>query len=343
MKKNIFIAVSLFLLGFLLGVKPLQGKKLISLPEVAHPFSFIVDKDQMFVSDGLPTLHYYSLKELKYVKPLAQKGIGPKEVDITQLLTIHPDYLFVYLNNRKAMYFSRKGDFIREFRVFNFRDLAPVGSNFVGRRAVRAQNNGSAYEYSIYTYDHKDFIYKKLIYYYEFPRPGRSGGKEDYPVVHDDVFYTVYDDKVFIADTSRGLFVDIFDQNGTQFERVKLLQFDKIKVSDQFKNDFMETVKKQAEFEIIQSMNNIVFPEYFPAFYRFAVGKNKIYFLTYRKKDNKREVIISDWKGKLLKKTWVPWIESGPFFNFSIWNNKFYYITENEDTEEWELHVEEIK
>jgi hypothetical protein len=88
---------------------------------------------------------------------------------------------------------------------------------------------------------------------------------------------------------------------------------------------------------------NFYFPEYFPGFYRFAVDKGKVYFLTYNRKGDQRELIVTDFNGKVLKQSYVPWVENEVYTNFSISNDMFYYIMENDETEEWELHVTDIK
>jgi len=327
-----------------LGVSSLPGKKLLSLTESAWPFQIIVEKDQVYVADNRPMIHYYSLKGSKPAKQLVRAGEGPGEAIFPSDIALFPDYIFAYQTNWKVMYFSRKGDFLKEFRVGRFRRICPVGNNFMAIKTVAGQKTGSTgYEYSIYSYENKEMKYKKLVYYYELPPQAKKGNKPDYKVIHDDVFHIIYDNKVFIADSKRGLFVDIFDSNGKDFGRVHIYDFEPVKVSEESKKKFFEYIDSSSGDDEITSMYNYVFPEYYPAFYRFAVDKNKLYFLTYLKKDNKREVIIADWKGKFLKRTWVPWVENAVFFNFSIWNNKFYYVIENEEADEWELHVEDIK
>jgi hypothetical protein len=137
--------------------------------------------------------------------------------------------------------------------------------------------------------------------------------------------------------------VAVFDSKGKEINRVNLLEVDKIKMTEQYKKELMERAKRQPSYKMIESMYNIIFPEYFPGFYRFAVDNGKVYFLTYLRKDDKREMIIADLKSKKFKRTFVPWVENGVHTNFSIVNDKFYYIKENEEEEVWELHMETIK
>jgi hypothetical protein len=92
-----------------------------------------------------------------------------------------------------------------------------------------------------------------------------------------------------------------------------------------------------------------LFPEHFPPIRTMDIDNNHIYVKTFKKTGTKEEYIIMDLKGKMLKKTFVPqtvkpWVMSlmmGIRLE-TIYNGKIYYIQENEE-EEWELFVQEIK
>jgi len=175
MKKSIRVIFSFFLVVLFLGVIPLPAKKLLSLPEVIWPFEIFVDKNQLYVSDAKSMLHYYSLKDFRYLKQISQKGVGPKETSALPIVTISTDNICIYDFIGKCMYFSRNGDYLKEFRVGRFRRLYPIGKNFVGLKVMQANNkNNIGHEYSIYTYENKEMKYTKLIYYYELPLQKRS-------------------------------------------------------------------------------------------------------------------------------------------------------------------------
>jgi len=342
MKKTLFVTIFICLLFLFLDVKPLPAKKLLSLPELAHPFRIIVYSDQLFVFDRTPSLHLYSLKDFRYVKEISRKGSGPSEIDGRPFLTISRDSLFVSVTNRKGMFFSRNGDYLSEFKITALDEVAQVGKNFFGLKMKNTKKNTTIYEYSIFACEKWKMIPKKPVYSFESAPDKWTGNKLDFNVFNEQKFAAVFEDKIFIADATRGLFVDIFDSSGESVGHVNL-SFEKSKVTNRFKYDLIESAKKEPNWETVNSMINIIFPEYFPAFYRFCVDTDRIYFLTYAEKNNRREVIISDWKGKLLKKSDVPLIPFDTLTHFAINKNKFYYIKENEDTDEWELHVEDIK
>ena len=84
-------------------------------------------------------------------------------------------------------------------------------------------------------------------------------------------------------------------------------------------------------------MFNITFPEYFPPFRLFNVADEKIYAFLYQTENNRRRMLIFDFKGNLIKKGTIISGYSGVIFD-----NHYYYLKENEDSEMWELHREKL-
>jgi len=76
----------------------------------------------------------------------------------------------------------------------------------------------------------------------------------------------------------------------------------------------------------------------------FLIADGKIYVQTFKREKNKSEFYIFDLDGKLIRKVMAPFRESELLcaYPYTIANGKIYQVTENEDTEEWELHIDEI-
>jgi hypothetical protein len=77
-----------------------------------------------------------------------------------------------------------------------------------------------------------------------------------------------------------------------------------------------------------------------------VVTGNKIYVLTF--KENKAEddeCMILDLKGKRLKRIFLPLKMSTPIlpYPYMIHEGSLYQVVEDEEEEEWALHVTEIK
>jgi hypothetical protein len=321
---------------------PVQAKKLASLPEVGKPLYMAVDNGQIIITDLTISVHVYSLKDFKYQFRLSRRGEGPGEYLIPPLLYTDPGYIYLFSIN-KGIFFSRTGKLIREVKTPSKTIMmAPVGKNFICRIEKYNERTQNYYnDFSIYTPSKEDLEYKTMMFYYEYPPRQMRGGKWDYNMVREFKDFVIYQDNVFIGDAGRGLFVETFDSSGNKINRIHL-KAEKLKVTEEYKKNYMSLLETDPTYQAVGSQYNLIFPEYFPGFYRFSVNDGKVYFLTYKKMGKSREVIVTDLKGKELKRTSVPWIENEISINYSIDNGKFYYLEENEETEEWELHMVEI-
>jgi hypothetical protein len=92
-------------------------------------------------------------------------------------------------------------------------------------------------------------------------------------------------------------------------------------------------------------------PDFLPWIRNIIVSGNKIYLQTYNQKDSKIEYVIMDFKGNNQKSVFLPKVILAPLAGrvlgssirfFDIENDKFYYIVENVEEENWEVHVKKI-
>jgi len=327
------------------------AKKLGNMPEVSVPIHIRVDNNQVYIADNQANVHFYSIKgqNLTYQKQIAHRGSGPAESPLIPSLFLCKSYLFLH-SIGKCMFFSRNGDYIKEFRVSPGIGslITPVGGNIVVCKKTPSKKS-YIFDFSIGECStKKTFELRKTIYVGVLNKLGQTGNKISYNPFPSFIFHNVFDNKVFVGDSTRGLYVEIFDVNGKKINQVNL-EVERIKVSDEIKSATEDEFKKSQYWGQFNSINQIVFPDYFPAFCRFAVDDGKIYFITYNRKnpldpkDKSREIIIANWKGKLLKQTFITIDPRGEYDPFYINKGKFYYVVDNVETEEWELHVEDIK
>lgn len=342
--ENMKITV-LFIMIVVIFIIPVYSKKLGALPELEKPNEMLVNNGQLIISDKKIKVHLYSLKDLKYLKQITRKGEGPGECRFIPLFWVGQDYIYLF-NPGKCMFFSRNGEYKKEFRIpeKNISLIAPFGKDYVVQRhGKNPRKNMYTSEISVESYSkEKGLQYKKLIFYNEYPPREKKGGKIANPYPREFFGFIIFNEKVLVADSKWGLFAEIYNYDGNRISQINL-DIEKTKVTEKFKADFWEIVKQSNQWAQVKEFYYIDFPEYFPAIYKVEVDKGKIYFVTYKQNQNKREIIITDWQGNLLKRTYVPWGENTILKYFSIENDKFYYLDQNEDTEDWELHMEEIK
>jgi hypothetical protein len=166
----------------------------------------------------------------------------------------------------------------------------------------------------------------------------------------------VYDNKIFVEESPRGFFIEVFDKDGNKLYQIEK-KYKKIKVTDTHKKDAVaklkeEPIVKAQGYENIKNAVKFNFFDFLPAIKDILVANQRIYIQTFNKKDSRDEFVIMDLKGVILNRVYLPtgqiprllvqFLGLGPKF-YSIYNNKIYYLKENVEDEEWELYVTAIK
>jgi len=342
MKKSKLIGLVILLLSWA-AVTPLSARKLGNMPELSHYSTFYVYKNRLFAMDPQVHVDIYSLKPFRYIKQASRKGAGPGESIRSPSIMIYPDYLYLYRLG-KCMFFSHDGDYIKEYRIPkpHLHHFAPLGDNFFTHN-ITNDKTASNHELSICTYSKKEGIkHKKIVYIYVFPIQKKKDNKIPYSPFKKFVRYSIVEDKIFIPDPDRGMFAEIYDFNGNRLSRINL-DYEKIKISEENKKKIKDILESIQAYRDTVDMYYLDMPDYYPSYQYATLDNGKVYFLTYYKKGQMREIIIADWKGKFIKRSYVPALTDIEVVSCAISNNKFYYIYENEETEEWELHAEDIK
>jgi hypothetical protein len=349
-----FILVIILLIFTSPGFPAILG----SLPEVLKPDNITVYEDELFVVEGAE-ISIYSLKDLILKKKFGKKGEGPGELMVTpgffNKVSVFPDYIFV-LGFNKVIFFSREGKYIKEIKKSMYIFLAaPIGENFV----VRSYKQGDdKLLYNAIAICNSKFEEIKELYRQKDLQQGAPPNAQ-LDIVPDLIYYGVYDDKIFIDRSPDGFIVDVFDSHGKKLYQVEQ-DYEKIKVTSdhekeiihRFKQDpnIKSSIQRRGGWEALKKILNINFPDFFPAVQELEITGEKIYIRTFKLKENKSEYVVVDLKGNIIKRVYLPRVDNVPFMSkiigaklHTIYDDKLYYLLENEDEENWELYVEEIK
>lgn len=334
-KSNIWTGkVLLLLLLFVFaGQVRLFAKKSASLPELMQPFMISTNDSHLYVADN-ETIFIYFLNTFKFIKKVGKRGEGPGEFKLGPLIRSYANFLSAS-DMGKIIIYSLNGKLLREERMppkFAFSNFVyPVGNNF----AVFQPNRTSGNLFFTITLLDNEFNFIK-----ELARVKRSLAKRgSFEPITDYFRHEVLNDRIYIADSSKGFYIDVFDSNGTKQYTIDK-KYEKIKITDQVKQDIEKEMDSSKLDRMIKKRSRIVYKEYFPAIQHFRVNGGKIYVFTYKEKGTKQEVVILDLKGSIQKRVFVTKPEGRLF---SISNNTYYYLLENETKEEWELHLENLQ
>jgi len=351
------MAITVFLV---LGLtKPAEGllpqdnaPRIIPLPELEEPGQICVENGRVYVLDKRDII-VYDLKDGRLIRRIGKIGQGPGEFTMGPLrLTVLSDRL-VISDFRKIKFFTLDGEYTSEIKepgFMGFYPFLPIGKNYVGFPMER-RDDGSLSPAAGCIYD-KDLKLKKK-FYGELPmappppppRGSQPPAKKTVKLIFRDYAdYAVYGNKIFVADSRKGLFIAIFDENGDLLSEIRH-SVEKVKVPKSYLEAVIKERKASKYWDSIYSHQNPVVPDFFPDFVGFKIDGGRIYVITPAQKSGLYEVIVMDFKGQILEKSFrfpiKPNFEVPESFSLSydVEGNKFVWFAYNDAKETFELHV----
>jgi hypothetical protein len=316
------------------------GEKILHLEKVLKPYQLVIDSDTAYICEEFE-VHIYSMSNNTLLKSFGRKGEGPGEFSFAYPLFLSEGQIFYWQIN-KVMYFSKMGDFIREKRLAKrINRLVPVQENFVGTIIdFETKDEQSSFKYCLFD---KDFnTIRKLesdLYLGRLIKNIRKRDKKiDRHLPRCTKRYFVYENKIFLGDPGEGIYFNVYNHQGKLDYKIDL-QPPRERVTEEYIKEYMDKQKESKNWERNKNRYNYIFAKYFPAFQWFKIADDKIYLIKHQILQNCKPIIVLDLQGKILGESTIP--EVGVDLS-AFSGNWFYYITENEDEEVWELHREEI-
>jgi len=322
---------------------PVYGKQIFQLPEVIKPFRIYVDEHSIYVGDGA-LIYIFSKKDGRIQKKFGKAGEGPQEFklypEFSPELDIRKEGILVNSVGRIS-YFSKSGDFKWEkkrpgYAAENFNRLQ--GKKIIGQRVIR---DGDILYVTLSIFD-LDFSnpmeFHRHKYYLQSSRynPIQRG-------IYISNFY-ITAGEVFVGGGINSGSIHVYDQTGKKL-RIIRPPFEKVPFTKKNKQAWIDSYTSNDEYkrQYERLKKFFDYPEFFPLFQNFIVADNRIYIQTFKRneKQETNECFILDLEGKLIKKIWIPLVEFWDFTPnpYTIRDRKLYQFLENQDSEEWELHI----
>lgn len=352
MKKFLLLAIMLLYVSFIMGMgtNPLK--------QILKPDSLLVSNEYVYILEG-PKCHIYMEKDNKIIRVIGKPGAGPGEVKLGPGFPLNSGLLNdgnIYLEGMsKIILYSKKGDYLKEIRkkgrIFK---SSPLGENFVGVRFT--SDKESKKNYLSLALFNKDYAFQKELLKHEI-----LDNDTDIEMIVDSIHYSVYKNKIYIEDSTKGFCISVYNQEGKEINKIKkdvsFIELNKIAkrwLLNSFKNDdFIKMmVKRDGGWKRFEKKMKFIYPKHFPAIQDIYVANERIYVLTFASnRDNTKEkFIIMDLKGKILKESFLPVpIKSnylskmmGKDNKFYGFNKEFYYYLE-EDEEDESFKLKKIK
>ena len=154
-------------------------------------------------------------------------------------------------------------------------------------------------------------------------------------MVSDCYGFRVFGDKIFVGDSSKGYFLEVYDCDGKKLYEIEK-EYAPVLLNDEYRKKRTEEISALASYTRYKDFVVIEDREQYPAFRDFTVTDEKIYVYTYEEIDDKQEIHILDLQGNFESARHVPQADVRV-----IHHDMYYYMMKNEDGE-WELHSIDI-
>jgi len=334
----------IFLLIILLLVFSAHAKKIADLPDLMKPQIMDMSSDKLFISEGT-TIYVYSLKDFSLLKKFGKAGEGPREFKVNpfgppMIIFVFNKKLYVSSDAKLSTY-TLNGEFISEQKVPPFRIFIPVKDKFVASGTAQGEDKKMYLNMGLYD---KDLNLLKELY-----RSDMSIGPNFNWIFPNTDFTTLpYQARIYVVVGKAGFVIDVFDLQGKKLYTITK-DYTPLKVPGDYKDKVLKWFKNNPNFKQFYEffIQRLSFKERFPPIRTMLVESNKIYVVTYQQKNDLSEIIIMDLKGKELKKKYVPIVGiPGNLWDspiFTIKNQQYFTLIENDDEEVWELHKVDLK
>ncbi len=319
-----------------------EAKFIGVLEDILQPGSIKVYKGKAYITEK-EAVHIVSLETGKLLKSFGKKGEGPGEFRRAPKIRISGNSLIVNTWG-KIIYFDLAGNYQKE-RKHQFgrhTGAIPLGENFAAQRSDFSEKEQAAVqEFGIYDQDLK--LIKKIFF---GPSPEEldilpGNRKQPYPMITEKISMEVYNGRVYISDTRKGFYFEVFDKQGNRIEEI-LVKGIPVKVSREYKKRALEKLRSAKWWKSLKHKLEPVFPEFFPEIKFYTLNGDQIYVETHLTKGDNSLFRIYDLETKKVSEIYLPVASDRSFKRYDIRNGKYYYLKENEEDDNWELHEEEL-
>lgn len=332
---------------FVLIASMAYSTKIVQLPEILKPAKIEVGDEHIYIIEDA-TIYIYNLSNFKLKKKFGKQGEGPGEFPIGRhfninMINIFPQKDKIIINSRnKIMFFSKDGSFLSEKKIIGFGSrITPFDDKYIGTNFSGFRGKNPSLTINIYSKD-----LKKIKEVHSFPVNfgGMMGNSNAKINEFASVFgYATGNKKIYLFDT-QDFIIRTLDSEGNQKKPIKI-KYKPVKMTSKLRAkimDYYKNVRYKRNWDRFKT--RLELPNKFPAIQSIQVKDGKIYVQTYKSENGKCEFYIFNKANKLEKIVMLPLAQTNvrEYFPFCIKSSKIYQIVEDENEEEWVLHINNI-
>jgi hypothetical protein len=314
----------------------LLPERVAVLEEIDKPNYMTLDNKRLYITQGA-SIFIYSLKDYKLETKFGKRGEGPREFKIVNTEPLHIDVQSEHIlvdSFRKISFYTKAGTFVSEHKT---KYTVPTYM-----RSLRGKY--AALDYISTSSEKKKRVLAVNILDGNFNKIREiSRAEENYLTLIRGVYdFKVYDDLVFISYPEGEFVIDCFDEKGALKFTIKNENFKRRRVTEKEKQDTLKRFSRNLgrDYSIDRLKKIFEFSKYWPAVSNFFVDNDIVYVVNNNRRKGKRLLFLYDISGKFMREVILPALATG---NYTIKNGQLYELFEDEEAEEWQLHVSKIK
>jgi len=326
--------------------------KLATLQEVNRPLFIQIEGDDLFITDGGSNcLYVYSLKEYKLKHKIGKRGQGPGEFPHNPKLNAVTSDSIWCSSGDKILQFDRNGQlkWEKSFPRGTGLGMKPFNDNFVAVTVKTDWETRATLKY-LNLLNPK---FEKIKELYQVHADSNlitpnDTGNEEFRLLYHLFNSIIYKDKIFIADSKKGFFFDVYDSKGNHLYSITK-KVKPVKVMEAQKKAMLDYLYRYyQQITRLKKKSAFTFYENYPPIRQFWIDSDKIYVTTYAEKEGKNEMIIMDLKGDILRTIYLPikstkeWKMLGEQDTHTTYKGILYELIESEETGDWELHKTDL-
>lgn len=320
-----------------------RSPRVFPLPEIEEPGDVRAEHGRVYIQDKRD-IAVISFDDGRFLRRIGRTGQGPGEFTYLAGFSVLSDRLIAF-DISKALCFSLEGEYIsrivppRQVMAYPF---LPVGDHFAGV-PLEIGDDGSLAPFTVVVFDAAMKPVKRVVELPDVlapppppPAPGAASGPQPETLMIRHYFdYDACDRKLFVADSSKGLFISVFDETGGHLYDINH-PIEKQKVTKDYR-DWAAAERPNAR---------PVWPDNFPPFTALKIDGGRLYAVTAARKGGRSEVIVMDLQGKILERGFRLPYQSDLFMphmsarKFDVEAGRFVWVEYNEATDQYELHVD---
>ena len=310
----------------------------IPLPHLEKPETITMNDDYVTIGDAT-SVKIFDGSTFQFIRTIGREGQGPGEFQGFAYPQLLPGSILVSSTN-KISYFSYSGELIKEKKHDVMASyVLEIKDKYVAFVIIRPEDRSADFQLAYNLYDSNMRKTRELHRGEWFIKKNRRRG------FFEIFFYDTSQGKIVLAHRT-GFVIEILDAEGNvlhtiepEYQPIPFTNKDKEKVITYWRE---ERGYNREQVESLEKRTD--FPDYYPALLAGRVANGKIYAFTYRQKEGRRECLVYDLDGRLIKRTWVPLAMAAPNSAgpFAIRGDTLYQLIYDDKDNVWKLHLHSI-